>query len=102
MNNLLLKERQLEDVLVSENIHRCRIHPFEATIYVLNNEDDRLDVFRANAKAELILQVEDSSPRQTKKRKEYSSFEIQLNFSEESVSRVTTELTSSYWPKLIF
>ena len=71
-----------------ENLHRCREPPCEAAVYNLKTEGERLDKFRANSRAELTVEVEDSSDPQQEKKTEHSSLELPVDFSQDDVSQV--------------
>ena len=72
---------ELLDVIGSGNIHRCReIQPYEATTYSL--QADNLEKFSAISKTELTIAVEGISQEQ------FSSLELPVSFSKESVTRV--------------
>ena len=79
---------ELLDVIGSGNIHRCRgIQPYAATIYGL--QTDELKKFSAISKIELTLAVEGTSDdEQQKKKKQFSSLELPVDFSKESVAKV--------------
>ena len=68
------------DVIGSGNIHRCReFQPHEATIYSL--QADKLEMFNAVSKVELTMTVTESSDdEQQKKRKQFSSLELPVDF----------------------
>ena len=71
---------ELFDVMGSGNIHRCReIQPFEATIYGL--QSDNLEKFAAISTAELTLSV-----KKEKKKKLFTSLELPVDFSRESLA----------------
>ena len=70
-----------------ENLHKCRDPPFEAAIYNLKAEGEKLEKFRANSEIELTIEVNESSEQQGKKQ-EHSSLELPLDFSQEDVARV--------------
>ena len=77
---------ELLDVIGSGNIHRCReIQPFEATVYGL--QADKLETFAAISKVELIIEGA-SDEEQRKKRKQFSSLELPVDFSMESLAKV--------------
>ena len=71
-----------------ENLHRCRDPPCEAAVYNLKTEGKKPAKFRANSKAELTVEVGESSDPQQEKKIEHSSLELPVDFSEEDVSRV--------------
>ena len=79
---------ELPDVIASGNIHRCReIQPFEATVYSL--QADKLERFAAISKVELTVTVDAKSEEvQRKKKKQFSSLELPVDFSKESVAQV--------------
>ena len=79
---------ELLDVIGSGNIHRCReVQPFEATIYGL--QADKLETFAAISKTELTMTVEGTSDEeQRKKKKQFSSLELPVDFTKESVAKV--------------
>ena len=73
----------------SGNSHRCRdIEPYEATIYGL--QADKLETFSAISKVELTLAVEGTpdEEHQKKKKKQFSSLELPVDFSKEDVAKV--------------
>ena len=71
-----------------ENLHRCRDPPCEAAVYNLKTEGEKHEKFRANSRAELTVEVGDSSDQQQEKKIENSSLELPVDFSEEDVSQV--------------
>ena len=76
-----------------ENTHTCRNPPFEAAIYSLKAEGEKLDKFRAISKAELTVEVEESTEQQEKpKKEEHCSLELPVNFSQEDVAKVRSKL----------
>ena len=79
---------ELPDVIGWGNIHRCReIQPFEATIYGL--QADNLETFSAISKVELTVTVDaNSDEEQRKKKKQFSSLELPVDFSKESLTTV--------------
>ena len=83
-----MKEMELPDVIGSGNIHRCReIQPFEATIYSL--QADKLERFTAISKVELTVTVDAKSDEEKrKKKKQFSSLELPVDFTKESVAKV--------------
>ena len=77
----------LLDVIGSGNIHRCReVQPFEATVYGL--QTDKLETFSAISRVELTLGTSDEEQR---KKKQFSSLELLVDFSKVSVAKVRTE-----------
>ena len=83
-----LKEMELPDVIGSGNIHRCReIQPFETTVYSL--QADKLERFAAISKVELTMTVDAKSDEEKrKKKKQFSSLELPVDFTKESVAKV--------------
>ena len=79
-----------------ENLHRCREPPFEAAVYNLKTEGEKPGKFRANSKAELTVEVEDSSDQQQEKQIEHSSLELPVDFSEEDVAIVSLTFKLTY------
>ena len=71
-----------------ENTHACREPPFEAAVYNLKAEAQKLKQFKSNSRAELIVEVEQSLEHQSEKKKEHSSLELPVDFSKEDVSKV--------------
>ena len=83
----------------SGNIHRCReIQPFEATVYSL--QADKLERFAAISKVELTVTVDaKSDEEQRKKKKQFSSLELPVDFSKESVAKVRRESSHQHRPR---
>ena len=79
---------ELPDVIGSGNIHRCReIQPFEAAVYSL--QTDKLERFAAISRVELTVTVDAKSDEvQRKKKKQFSSLELPVDFTKESVAKV--------------
>ena len=71
-----------------ENLHRCREPPCEAAVYNLMTEGKKHGKFRANSRAELTVEVGESSDPQQEKKIERSSLELPVDFSEEDVAKV--------------
>ena len=72
-----------------ENIHMCTEPPFEAAVYnfeAKNGED--LQKFRANSKADLTVDVEQSSDEHQEKKKEPCCLELPVDFSKEEFARI--------------
>ena len=81
------------DVIGSGNIHRCReIEPFEAAVYGLQAE--KLETFSAISKTKLTLAADEESfdKEYEEKRKDFSSLELPVVFSKETVTMVITQL----------
>ena len=74
-----------------EHTHRCRNPPFEAAIYSLKAEGEKLDKFRANSWAELTVEV-DKSSEQEEKKQERSLLELPVDFSQDDVAKVRSQL----------
>ena len=72
----------------SGNIHRCRVQPFEATIYNFEAEGEKFETFKAVSNVCLTLEVEETSEEQRTKT-EHSSLEIPVNFTREDVAAVS-------------
>ena len=87
-SRLFLQEKELLDVIGLDCCHKCREEPFEAAVYSLEAEGQVLEKFRADSKAELTVEVEDSSKDQQEKKQEHSSLELPDDFSKEDVTRV--------------
>ena len=79
-----------------ENLHRCREPPCEAAVYNLKTEGEKHGKFRANSKAELTVEVGESSDPQQKKI-EHSSLELPVDFSEEDVAKVRLSNNLNYF-----
>ena len=94
-----MKEMELPDVIGSGNIHRCRkIQPFEAAVYSL--QADKLERFAAISKVELTVTVDAKSDEvQRKKKKQFSSLELPVDFSKESVAKVRRESSRQHRPR---
>ena len=75
------------DVLELDYCHKCRGPPFEAAIYSLEAEGEVLEKFRADANAELTVELEEQEVT------ERSSLALPVDFTKEDVARVTETLT---------
>ena len=64
--------------------HRCRADPVEATTYSLQAEGKELKKFRADATAELTVDIEE----QDKEKKKTYDMEIPLNVSRDDAVRL--------------
>ena len=71
-----------------QNLHRCREPPCEAAVYNLKTEGEKHGKFRANSKAELTVEVGESSDPQHEKKIERSSLELAVDFSQDDVAKV--------------
>ena len=81
---MFFQEKELADVIGLKCGHRCRADPIEATTYSLQAEGQKLEKFRANAEAELTVDVEE----QGSERKKAYDMEVSLNFCRDDVARV--------------
>ena len=70
------------DVLELDYCHKCRGPPFEAAIYSLEAEGEVLEKFRADANAELMVELEEQD------KTERSSLALPVDFTKEDVARV--------------
>ena len=68
--------------------HRCRADPIEATTYSLEAEGEVREKFRANAAAELTVDVEES-PEEGNEQKKYN-MKVPVNISRDNVAEVRT------------
>ena len=75
-----------------ENTHKCREPPFEAAVYSLQAEGEKLERFWANSWAELTVEIDKTSKRQ-KQKQERSSLELPVDFSQEDVAKVRGNYT---------
>ena len=66
--------------------HRCRADPVEAAVYSLQATGEEVDRFRANATAEVTVDLE--SKDQEEKKQEHSSLELPVDFIKEEVAKV--------------
>ena len=82
---LSLQEKELSEVISLECGHRCRADPVEATTYSLQAEGEELQKFRANAAAELTVEVEE----QDIEKEETYDMEVPLNVLQEGVAVVS-------------
>ena len=71
-----------------QNLHRRREPPFEAAIYNLKTKVEKTEKFRANSRAELTVEVGESSDPQHEKKIERSSLELAVDFSQDDVAKV--------------
>ena len=70
-----------------ENTHRCREPPFEAAIYNLKAEGQKLAMFQSNSKMEMTIDLEGIAEEEEKKQ-EHCFLELLVSFSKEDVSKV--------------
>ena len=70
-----------------ENTHRCREPPFEAAIYNLKAEGQKLQMFQSNSRMEMIIDLEGIREDEEKKQ-EHCTLELPVSFSKEDVSKV--------------
>ena len=77
-----LQEKDLLDVMELDSCHKCRGPPFEAAIYSLEAEGEKLGKFRADVNAELTVELEEQD------KKERSFMELPVDFTKEEVTRV--------------
>ena len=85
-----------------ENLHRCREPPCEAAVYNLKTEGEKHGKFRANSKAELTVEVGESSDPQQEKKIEHSSLELPVDFSEENVAKVRLMFSPKLFKLFLF
>ena len=78
--------KEFLDVVNLEYGHRCRANPVEAAIYSLQAKAEYLHKFRANASAELTVELEETVDEQQKLK--YSSMELPLDFTKEYLEKV--------------
>ena len=71
-----------------ENTHTCREPPFEATVYNLQAKGGDLEKFRGNSRADLTVEVEQTTEEQQEKKKEHSFLELPVDFSKKNFSKV--------------
>ena len=82
---LSLQEKELSEVISLKCGHRCRADPVEATAYSLQAKGEELKKFKAEAAAELTVEVEEQD---IEKEKTYD-MEVPLNVLQEGVARVS-------------
>ena len=83
---MFFQEKELSEVISLKYGHRCRADPVEATTYSLQAQGEELKKFRADAAAELTVEVEE-------KEKKYD-MEVPLNFLRDDVAAVRTLIIS--------
>ena len=67
--------------------HKCRSAPVEAAVYSLEATGKELERFRANATAEVTVDVE---TKDQEKKQQRSSLELPVDFSKEDLAKVRT------------
>ena len=82
----IFQEKEFLDVINLEYGHRCRADPVEAAIYSLQAKGEYLDKFKANASAELTVELEETVDEAQKIK--YSSVELPLDFTKEYLEKV--------------
>ena len=70
-----------------ENTHMCREPPFEAAIYNLKAEGQKLEMFQSNSKMEMTIDLEGSAEEEEKKQ-EHCTLELPVSFSKDNVIKV--------------
>ena len=80
-----IQTKDLLDVINLEYGHRCRAEPVEAAVYILEAKRKLLKKFRANATAELTIELEETTDD---KKQEHSPLELAVDFSREDVAKV--------------
>ena len=69
--------------------HRCRADPVEAAVYSLEATGKELERFRANATVKVTVDLETTDQE---KKQQRSSLQIPVDFSEEDLAKVRTEM----------
>ena len=82
------QEKDLLDVINLEYRHRCRAEPVEAAIYSLEAKGEELEMFRANASAELTVELGEATRQQTQRKQKHTSLELPLYFTKEYLGKV--------------
>ena len=77
--------------------HRCRADPVEAAVYSLEATGMELERFRANATAEVTVDLENTEKQE--KKQEHSCQEIPVDFSREDVAKVKEFVCGSTYLK---
>ena len=70
------------DVIDLDYCHKCRDPPFEAAIYSLEAEGEELEKFRADANAQLTIELEEQG------KMECSTVALPVDFSKEDLAKV--------------
>ena len=86
----LFQEKELSEVISLKCGHRCRADPVEATTYSLQAEGGELRKFRADAAAQLTIEVEEEA----KEKKKKYDMEVPVNFLRDDVAAVRTLIIS--------
>ena len=68
--------------------HKCSTHPIEAAVYGLEAKGEELEMFRANASAELTVELGEATRPQTQRKQKHTSLELPLYFTKESFAKV--------------
>ena len=76
------------DIINLECGHRCRAQPVEASAYSLEASDRVPERFRADAAADLTVEVEETVGQEQEKKTERSSMELTVDFSKQDVAEV--------------
>ena len=76
------------DVINLEYGHRCRAEPVEAAIYNLQAKGEELEKFRANAFAELTVELENTEEEENQRKQKHTSMELPLDFTKEYLEKV--------------
>ena len=84
----LFQEKAFLKVINLEYGHRCRAEPVEAAVYSLEAKGEELDKFRANASAELTVELEETTDEEEERKLEYSSMELPVDFTKEYLAKV--------------
>ena len=77
------------------NVHRCSGDPIEAGSYCLQAEGKMIEKFKADGRAELIVDVKEPSSKVWKKKRkknEHSVVELPVDFTKEDLVRVSRDL----------
>ena len=83
------QEKDLLAVIGRGNVHRCSGDPIEAGSYSLQAEGVKIEKFRANGKAELTAEVEETPERDEDKKTELVAVDLPVDFSKQDLDRVT-------------
>ena len=84
------QEKQCLKVINLEYGHRCRADPVEAAIYSLEAAGEYLHKFKANASAELTVELEGKKQRrkQQERKQERSAVELPIDFTRDHYALV--------------
>ena len=72
--------------------HRCSTHPVEAAVYGLEAKGEELEMFRANASAELTVELEGPAEEQDQRKQKHTSLELPLYFTKEYLANVLSAI----------